>query len=53
MYLFYQPPTDAFEQESVERLTKRLEEEGFAVGEVLYREMEPARAVCVRAEPIR
>jgi cyclopropane fatty-acyl-phospholipid synthase-like methyltransferase len=52
IYLFCQPPTEESEQDSVERLRRRLEEEGFTVCPTLYREMKPARAICVRTEPV-
>lgn len=51
LFLFYQPPTDEVFQGAVERLVRWLKSEGYSVRDTAYLETEPARAVCVRAEP--
>lgn len=49
LYLFYQPPAREKAQEIVEKVTAHLDEGGFTVREVLTKELDTARVVCVAA----
>jgi SAM-dependent methyltransferase len=51
LFLFYQPPTDGFLTQSVERLKARLEEERMRVVDTLTKDVKPARVVCIHAAP--
>jgi cyclopropane fatty-acyl-phospholipid synthase-like methyltransferase len=50
LYLVNQPPVASKTERLVDETARLLEEHGFHVREVLYRQMEPAPAVCVIAE---
>jgi cyclopropane fatty-acyl-phospholipid synthase-like methyltransferase len=50
LYLVHQPPIASKTERLAEETVRLLAEHGFRVREVLYREMEPAPAVCVIAE---
>ena len=48
VYLFYQPLEPGKTQELVDKLTKNLQNNGFSIAQVLYKDLESGPAVCVR-----
>lgn len=49
LYVFHQPPTAARNREVIERATEILTGQGFAVADVLCKDMAPAPAICLVA----
>lgn len=50
--LFYQPPAAQKTAEIVDKVTRALQDNGFTISEVLYKELKPTPAVGIIAAPV-